>query len=215
MRGPLRQCAPRPGKSFAENEEGAAIVEFAIALPLFLLLIAGLIDFGRLGYSVVMAEAATGIATRIAVVRPPACDGVPTSNARGTASTVPLLPFGTGCSAGAGICAAPTTVSCAGDDTNATAHEIWAKVAPLMPQGTTIANLNFSYSYDSNLGFLGGPYVPMVTVSLNNADFQFITPISALAQFYGGAALNQSSIMPYPTISTSLPGEDLAQGTNG
>lgn len=215
MRIRPRHILPRALRTRLTSESGAAIVEFAVALPLFMLLFSGLIDLGRLGFSVVMAKSATDIAVRIAVVRPPACAGVPAMNTRGSTTITPLPSFGTSCSAATGICANPGTISCTGDASNPTAAEIWSKVEPLMPYGTTIANLNFSYRYDSDLGFLGGPYVPMVSVSLANANFQFVTPIWLMAEFYTGQSTGNSTTISLPAVPASLPGEDLAQGVSG
>jgi hypothetical protein len=202
----------------AADDCGAALIEAALALPLFLFLLLGLIDFGRLGYSIVMARSAVDIAARIAAVRPPVLCGtavVPKSNTRGTATDA--LPFGTSCSAEADVCATPQAVTCPGSADSPTAAEIWTVVQPLMPSGTTIANLQFSYRYDSNLNFLGGPYVPTVTVSLANAEFQFVTPLGAFAQAFAGGPLSfdASKPLPFPTISAALPGEDLAEGNDG
>ncbi len=199
------------------DDSGAALVELAIVMPLFLLLFFGLIDFGRLGFETVMAEKAMDRAARIAAVRPAACPGVPNFNVRGTVpvNTVPPR-FGTSCGSGATVCANPGTISCTAAVSNPTASEIWTGIAPLMPHGATVANIRLSYTFDSNLGFLGGPYVPVVTVELQNLGFQFLTPLgglSALVDANGTRALAVSR--PFPSMSVSLPAEDLAQGNSG
>lgn len=204
-------------RRFFRDERGTTLVELAIVLPVFLLLFLGLIDFGRLGGEYVFAEKAVQLASRIAAVRPAACTGVPLTNARGTGllAGVPAH-FGAACSAATGICADAGVQTCSGIATNATAAEIWASIQPLMPTQATIANLRFSYSYDSRLGFLGGPYVPMVTVEIQNLNFQFATPLSALAALAGSATdPTPGATLPFPTMSTSLPAEDLALGNNG
>lgn len=68
-RGPRRQ-----------GEHGAAAVEFALILPLFLVLILGIIDFGRLFYCEVTLnsaarEAARAVALRVTAVDGTACTG--------------------------------------------------------------------------------------------------------------------------------------------
>lgn len=213
MTGP-RTCSNQIGAiatltRFRLGQAGTAIVELVVAVPLFLLLYLGLLDFARLGYTLVMAESALDMAARIAVVRPPACPGVATVNQRGS-NVAP--PFGTSCAAGSNICANPGTVTCAGSTTNATAAEIWTAVSPLMPTGTTVANLTFSYSYDSNLGFLGGPYVPVVSVALQGASFQFVTPLAGLARLASGTPSSLAASLNLPPLSAALPGEDLALG---
>ena len=156
-------------------------------------------------------------AARIAAVRPPACGGVPTENVR------PVLPsgvtppqFGTYCSVGANVCANPGTVTCSGVGTSPTASEIWGQISALLPPDATIANLQFSYAYDPNLGFLGGPYVPTVTTELQNLTFSFISPLGALAALAGASGTDGlGADITFPPMSVSLPGEDLAQGNAG
>jgi hypothetical protein len=74
--------------------------------------------------------------------------------------------------------------------------------------------MRFQYDFDPNLGFLGGPYVPRVTVELQNLNFTFATPLSGLAALAGGGQ-GPGATLTFPTMSTSLPGEDLALGDQG
>ena len=207
--------AARAKRSFARDESGTTLVEFAIVMPLFLLILFGLIDFGRMGFEYVMANKAVQLATRVAVTRLPACAGVVTTNTRGTAVfSVPPI-FGTDCRAGANICAAPVPVICNGNMANPTVAEIWGGVSALMPTGSSAANLRFSYAFTPELGFLGGPYVPMVTVQITNLNFQFITPLDALAALAGTANSGLPGSLPFPALSVTLPAEDLALGEAG
>ncbi len=203
----------RLGSKFPRNQEGGVLVEFALVISLFLFLFMSLLDFGRLSYSGVNAQKAAQLAARIAVVRPPVCAGVPQTHVRGTS---PLSPrFGTSCSASAGVCDDPQTPPCPGVATNPTASEIWTRVSPLLPPSATIDNLQFHYDFNSNLGFLGGPYTPMVTVELNLNDFQFVSPLAALANAAGATNSTISSTAGYSNFSVSLPAEDLALGESG
>jgi hypothetical protein len=180
-------------------------------------LLFGLIDFGRMGAEYMMAEKAMQRAVRIAVVRPPACAGVPQSHTRGAVpnGTAPP-PFGTKCSAGASICANPGVITCSGNANDPTTSEIWSQISAMMPASATPANLQFSYGFDSSLGFLGGPYTPVVTVEIQNLNFQFATPLSALAAFAGDTSgATPGATLPFPGMSVSLPGEDLAAGNAG
>lgn len=213
----IRVRRPHYFRNFGEDEAGTTLVELAIVLPVFLLLFLGLIDFGRLGAEYVMADKALQRATRIAAVRPAACPNVPLMNTRGTGLIAGVAPhYGAACSAGVGICANPGTQTCTASVTNPTAVEIWAGIRPLMPSHATIANLRISYANDPQLGFLGGPYVPMVTVEIQNLNFQFATPLSALAALAGSANnAMPGATLPFPRMSTSLPAEDLALGNNG
>jgi len=203
--------------AFNQNESGTTLVEFAVVLSIFLLLFFGLIDFGRLGFHYVNAEKAMQVAARVAAVRPPVCSGIPLINARGPIPGGTLPPdFGTSCRAGANICLNVGTVTCSGVAANNTANEIWALVAGALPNDAAINNLKFSYTYDNNLGFLGGPYVPVVTVELQNLNFQFVSPLGALVGLAGAAASpTLGADIPFPPMSVSLPAEDLALGENG
>jgi Flp pilus assembly protein TadG len=207
---------PAGTKSFGQDDSGSTLVEFAIVMPLFLLVLFGLIDFGRMGFEYVMANKAVQMAARTAVARPPACPGVALVNTRGVVAPGAVPPyFGTNCRAGSTVCADPGPVTCTGDASNPTAAEIWGAVNGLMPVGSTVANLRFSYTYTSDLGFLGGPYVPMVTVETVNLTFQFVTPLDGLAVLAGSTGPGLPGSLPFPALSVSLPAEDLALGTAG
>lgn len=205
-------------RRFLRSEDGTALVEFAIVLPIFLLLFFGLIDFGRMGAEYVMADKAMQIATRIAVVRPPVCAGVPDLNlVRGTATTPPR--FGTSCSAagfGGTVCAAATIPPCTGTTGDpVVVNEIWTAIAPLMPANSSAANLSFRYDFDPALNFLGGPYVPNVTVELTGLTFDFVVPLGPLAALAGSTGSAPPNSLPFPAMQMTLPGEDLDQGNNG
>lgn len=199
------------------DDAGAALVELAIVIPIFLLLFLGLIDFGRLYLELVLTEKALDKAAHLAILRPAACPGVPDFNLRGTVPAGTVAPrYGTACGSGATVCANPGTITCSGSASNATAAEIWPAIQGLMPAGSTVANLRFSYSFDQNLGFLGGPYVPVVTVEIQNRNFTFVMPLTQLAALAGASGNQQISAgMPFPALSVSLPGEDLNSGGAG
>lgn len=210
--------APGFLRRLARDEAGATLVEFAFALALLLLLFFGLIDFGRLAHQWVAAEKATSLGARIASVRPPAClQAVPDSYVRPTGSTL-TVPFGTSCTHPSSPCAVPAVVSCTGNMTNATVSEIWGRIAPLLPSGATAANLRFRYApdYARQVGFLGGPYVPAVTVEITGLVFQFATPLGGLADLASGTTGSTiSNAILMPAMSASVPGEDLALGNDG
>lgn len=200
--------------AFARSEQGATLVEFALVVPLFLMLAFGVIDFGRLGFSYVMAQKATERAVREAVVRSPVCAGLPQTNARGaTSELLSTYRFGTSCQSDPQLCNDPGTFMCTAAEGSATGTEIFAQIEALLPTNATPANLQFTYAFDSNLGFLGGPYTPLVTVELRDLDFEFVTPIGALANLLmvdPSAQIGQS--FGFPSMSNSLPGEALIDG---
>lgn len=219
---PIAGETARPNRPFAQDEDGSTLVEFAVVMPLFLLILFGLIDFGRLGFEYVMANKAIQLAARIAVARPPACvdvpgvPNVPNTNMRGPVANGSIPPyFGTNCRTAANVCANPGTSVCDGKVSNATVAEIWGAVSALMPIDAVPSNLRFTYTFTSDLGFLGGPYVPMVTVEIQNLSFQFVTPLAALAAVAGSTGTPLPGSLPFPALSVSLPAEDLALGEAG
>jgi TadE-like protein len=210
----MRRIAPRL-TDFARNDEGVTLVELAIVIPVFLLLYLGMIDFGRLGQEYVLGNKAMQIAARIAVVRPAACAGVPETNARPSTVSGTAPRFGTMCATGSTVCANPGVITCTGSITNPTVAEIWTKVQPIMPIHATPANLRFRYAFNQNLGFLCGPYVTVVTVEITNLNFRFATPLGAMAAFAGATSGTLPGTLPFPSMSVSLPAEDLSQGEAG
>ncbi len=199
---------------FRQDDSGAMLVEFALVMPIFLLLFFGLIDFGRLGFSYVMAQKATERAVREAVVTSPVCSGLPATNVRGSfVGTSTQYKFGASCNAATGLCATAATVTCTASTANAQSDAIWAKVSPLMPSNATRANLVFEYRFDPQMGFLGGPYTPRVTVEIRNLNFEFVTPIGGLAAMMGAANASQvGADFAFPSMSASLPAEALKRG---
>jgi Flp pilus assembly pilin Flp len=201
-------------RDFCADENGASLVEFSLVVTLFLFLLFGMVDFGRIGHAWVGANKATQLAARLAAVRPPACSGVtfPPLNLRGTNTS---LSFGSLCRAASGVCANPGTFTCQGVASNATAQEIFTAVRPLVPPGTTIGQMRYSYAFDPNLGFLGGPYVPMVTVEFTSVNFTFVSQLGAFVTALTGQTSTLGAPLSLPGMSVSLPGEDLALGTDG
>lgn len=200
------------------REDGGVLVEFAITVTLFLFIFFAMLDFGRLVYQTVLAEKATYVAARSAIVRPAACAGVPERHALGIVPTgTPSPRFGTSCSAAGYVCASVATVTCNGSATNPTANEIWTQIADLLPLDATISDLEFTYAFDSNLGFLGGPYTPMVTVDIDLPDFTFVSPLGMLgvAASGGGGTPSLGSSVQFADFSVSMPAEDLNLGENG
>lgn len=177
MRG---SCFLNALRQFKRNESGATLVELGIVLPLLLLLLFGFIDFARLGFTYVMTGKAMDRAVRMAVVLSPPCADVPLVNARGGSSTSGLR-YGTSCSAQSDLCVTPATQICTLDTAHPTATTIWTSITNLMPADATAANIELSYEFTPDLGFLGGPYTPIVTARITNLDFQFVTSLGALA----------------------------------
>jgi hypothetical protein len=233
---------------FRSDERGTTMVEMAIVISLFLLILFAILDFGRLGYNWVITEKAMQKAARIAAVRPPVCAGLPTSHSRETGLSAETYPAGSLCSSSGGICTQVnrscrlTEADSGSSDAQDAATEIWTTLQNIMPPNATRANIVLRYNYDRNLGFVGGPYVPVITAELVGTTaqcgsqiaptptptnwigyplfcFEFITPLSALAATAGRddttGIPGRNGLIPFPNVSVTLPAEDMNQGTRG
>ncbi|MDU8946029.1 TadE/TadG family type IV pilus assembly protein [Ovoidimarina sediminis] len=211
---------------FAQEEDGTTLVEFALAIIIFLLLFLGSLDFGRFLLHYYHAERAMHIATRIAVVRPAVCPIPPDHFARAPDVSLPTPQFGTNCSDPSSPCRVEPPVTCTAGTIDPkslgyqTAQEIWDIVGAAFPPGTQIDDIEFTYAYDSNLGFLGGPYTPQVTVELTGARFRFLTPLGRFSQLVGATPNTtldgfSDEGFAFPVMGVTMPGEDLNLGTGG
>ena len=192
------------------DERGGPLAEFALVIGLLFVVAILVFEMSRFFMRAAMAEYATHLAVRVAAVRPPVCPGVPDFNERASGSTAR---FGAMCS-GTSACAAVATQTCAGTAGNAVVDEIFGIIQPLLPTDATPANLQFQYE-STNLGFLGGPYVPMTSVSLQNLQHEFILPLGQLFAPWGGGGAGGSGAVPLGPLTAAMPGEDLNVGTGG
>ncbi|MEL6964506.1 MAG: TadE family protein [Pseudomonadota bacterium] len=197
-----------------QNDDGGVLVEFALVLPLFLVMLMAVIDFGQIYLRWILAEKATDLVARFAVVRPPICPGVPIFNDR-TPGIPKTSPFGTSCTASFfDLCENPGVVTCTGASaTGDSFGDIFDAVNGLLPAGIEPENISFTYSF-ANLGFLGGPYVPLVSVELTgDVAVPYFTPLGPLLQtFYGGSGFGDLIL---PPMRATLPAEDLSEGGPG
>ena len=201
------------GTVFLRNERGASAAEFALVLPLLLLLMFGIIDAGRYMWEHNRAEKATQMGTRFAVVT----ELVPDTNTAGSGLE------GYNFSAQGGIAAGETVptssfdyVRCNKDNCGtcvgavcgiigydaAAFDRIVARMAAMYP-AITDANVIIEYR-NVGLGYAGDPYgpdvAPLVTIRLTSMSFQPITTM-----LFGGA-------ITMPDFRSALTLED-GQGT--
>jgi hypothetical protein len=188
------------------------LAEFALVIGFLFMIGLFVFEITRVFTQLAMAEYATHQAARRAAVRPAVCAGVPQINVRDPGAGGAPARFGTLCSAG-GQCATPAAAVCNGVAGNAVVDEIFQIIDPLLPPDATPANLEFRYE-SSGLGFLGGPYVPVVSVSLRNAQHDFIIPLGAMFAPWGGGGGGNASLA-LPPFTATMPGEDLNLGTGG
>jgi Flp pilus assembly pilin Flp len=192
--------------AFLRDTRGVSSAEFALILPLLLVVLLGSIDVGRYSWSLGQAQKATQIGARVAVVT----DMVPsdlytysfaTSGGIPQGTTVPAGSFPTiTCQTSSGTpgCACPGNLSFCGTASSAAFNRIATRMAQIYP-GLTASNVVVTYAW-SGLGFSGDPngadVAPLVTVSLRNVQFVPFTT------FIFGTQFN------LPQFAYSLPMED-------
>ena len=191
-------------RHFLADSRGASAAEFALVLPLLLILLIGSIDIGRYAWALNMSEKATQVGARWAV----ATDMIPSGLINYSFATSAGVPQGTtvnastfpgvtcnssGCQCAAGgTCNFPLTAS------NAAFNLLAGRMARINPD-IRPENVVVTYSW-SGLGFAGDPngpdVAPLTTVSLR--DLQFV-PFSTL--IFGGR-------INMPQFAYTLPMED-------
>jgi hypothetical protein len=186
----------------ARDEGGSTAAEFGLICLVFISIILGVIDMGRLAWRINAAKAATREAARYAVVNPMIStymanyDGVGTL---GAGAVVPDMAFK--CS-GVGSSCTQIVGSGGSPGFNATVfNAMLAKMQGLDPE-IQAANVVVTYRH-VGLGKVGDPYGPdmdpLVTVSLTGVTFQ-----SAALQIFGVAPFT------LPAMASTLSGESLS-----
>ncbi len=193
-------------RSIPGNQRGTSAAEFALLVPLLLLFLLGLVDAGRLMWTLNRAEKATQMGARFAV----ATDYVPSGIAGYSFVTSGGLEQGAAISetafAGASCTSDGTTATCTcnqgscpwmGTAQQAPFTRIVNRMRFFMPE-ITAADVTVDYD-KSGLGYAGNPngadVVPLVRVSLRNLTFQPITLFNAVE-------------FTLPSFSTALTMED-------
>ena len=194
-------------RQFCCEERGTTAAEFALVLPVMLLLLLGVIDTGMYSWRINQAEKAAQMGARYAVVTNAVASGLASENYVGKTACGSALTAGdTICAAAlgkllctsAGNCAC-VTAPCPSSLTRDTAafDNVLARVRAMAPW-VTAANVKIEYT-GSGLGYAGDPdlsIAPLVTVRLEGMTYQ---PISGVI-LGGNFAL--------PAIGRSLTMED-------
>jgi len=198
---------------FLRDRAAASSAEFALVLPLLLILLFGIIDAGRFLWTYNRAEKATQMGARMAVV----VDGVAGDRASGTGiytsyvgtggltqgDTIPASQLGKiQCTSSGCTC---ETAPCPGDlsKNDQAFTDIVARMKAFLPE-ISAENVTVEYS-SSGLGYAGSPVLPdlspLVTVKIGEdpADALQFRPITAFL------------LVPVnmPTFTTTLSAEDL------
>jgi len=188
----------RPLTSLAREEHGSTAAEFGLICLVFISMILGVIDMGRLAWRINTAKAATREAVRYAVVNPMISTYMATYDGAGTlgaGSIVPNMTFT--CSGATSSCTGP-----GGSGFDTTTFN--AMLAKMQAYDGDIDAANVVVTYRQvGLGVVGNPYGPdmdpLVTVSLTGLTFQ-----SAALQIFGVAPFS------LPDMASTLSGESLS-----
>jgi Flp pilus assembly pilin Flp len=191
-------------RAFPRATGGATAAEFALVVPLLLLLMFAVIDVGRLMWTWNQAEKATAAAARYAVATNVLTTGLDTydfarDGGLSQGAVIPQSLFGgvtctsTGCT-----CRSNATCPPLGTFSSTDFGLVADRVRWFLPNVTN-ANVRVDYDY-SGLGFAGDPnapdVAPTVTVTVRNLTF---TPLSTLV-----FRVN----IPLPPFQSSLTLED-------
>jgi Flp pilus assembly pilin Flp len=181
------------------EQRGTTAVEFGLVCLVFVSMLLGVIDMGRLAWRINTAKAATREGVRLAVVSPMVStymadyDGLDVGIAGG--QVVPDMTFV--CSGASSTCAGP-------GGTGFDSTTFGAVLAKMQAYDPDIAAANVVITYRHvGLGKVGNPYAPdmepLVTVSLTGVTFQ-----SAALQIFGVAPFT------LPATASTLSGESLS-----
>jgi len=163
--------------------QAASAAEFALVLPLLLILLFGIIDVGRYLWQFNQAEKATQMGARYAVVTDPVLNGLYTYSfsvsggvPQGTA--VPTASFDNATCTNSTCTCTPGGGFCSATSRNATAFtNIVARMKMMYPT-LTASNVQVNYR-NVGLGFAGDPDGPdvsaLVTVSVTGLTFRPMT----------------------------------------
>jgi hypothetical protein len=192
-------------RDLCRDTRAASAAEFALVLPLLLLLLFGIIDAGRFMWEFNRAEKATQMGVRFAAVTDPVLGSgfsdysFAISDLVPAGSAVPTSEFDNAtCTEGSCSCVGGTV--CGSIDYDSIAFQaIVDRMTAMYPQ---IAADNVEIEYKNvGLGFAGDPngpdVAPLVTVRLTGLTFQPITTL-----LFGAA-------FAMPDFATSLTAEDL------
>lgn len=189
-------------KRFRSDQTGASLAEFALLLPVLLMLTFGMMELGYLGYQVQQGSFAAKRAVRVAATRELITPGsVADCGPVITAPTAGTPCGGTLDTSNNRVSDTSVWVSCPEDDEcGADIDRIVSEVASFYPRATS-DHVEIELS-GANLGFQGmGRPVPMVTVRFVAVPYNSI--------FFGNTSFN------LPDFASSMPAEDITNGPGG
>jgi Flp pilus assembly protein TadG len=186
---------------FFGGEAGGATVEFAAIMPIFLIITFMVVEVALAVFEWQTQGIAAQVGARLAVVSDPAA-AIPLTNAPANPTSDYYGEFctdsngGNHCASFSGQCALATCAP--------TVFSGMKSVFALLNQSNATVTINYAYV---GMGFVGGPTVPAVTVTVSNVNYA--TGFSDLLGAFFGQALTT-----IPSTSTTLTGEDLCTANN-
>jgi Flp pilus assembly protein TadG len=185
------------------DQSGSSAAEFALVLPLLLILLFGIIDAGRWMWTYNEAEKATQMGARFAVVADPISPGVDSSfvgvGGLTQGDVIPASAFGKITCTSSGCSCSTTPCPTLGTANSTAFNNIVARMRVFLPQ-LTANNVAVEYS-SSGLGYAGSPVLPdlspLVTVKITGLTFKPITTLTL-------------TNMTMPSFTTTLSAEDLS-----
>ncbi|MDP3173182.1 MAG: pilus assembly protein [Phenylobacterium sp.] len=185
----------RSRHAFLASERGSGSVEFALVGLIFVAMMVGIVDMGRLAFEINRAKAATRAGARYAVVNPMVSMEMRkdwSAESGGNGLPVPI--------------ASVPTITCnsAGCSTGASDATVFTAIVTRMQvfdPALQASNVEVVYEH-VGLGVVGNPYAPdvepLVTVRLTGLRFA-----PGALQIFGRPTLT------LPSMTTTLSGEDL------
>ena len=196
-------------RNISSDQSGSSAAEFALVLPLLMLLMFGVIDAGRWIWTYNQAEKATQMGARFAVVASPPSAGL-TSSYVGVGGltqgdVIPPSAFGKITCTDASCTCTTTPCPTLGTFTQANFRKTVDRMKMFLPS-LQYSNVKIEYS-SSGLGYAGSPVLPdlspLVTVKIGE------TPGSTALQFRPLTTLAIASVN-MPPFTTTLSAEDLS-----
>jgi hypothetical protein len=193
-------------RALLQDRRAASAAEFALVLPLLLLLLFGIIDGGRWLWAYNQAEKATQAGTRVAVVTNPIPAGLAAADFLGVGGLtqgdiIPRDEFGKIECTSTACCVSPATCTDPYPDLgDFDADAFNAIVSRMQAIDPSVEPENVLVSYEgSGLGYAGDPngmdISPLVTVKLTGLTFQPITSLLFAS-------------LPMPDFASTLTAED-------
>lgn len=195
-------------RALGADVRASSAAEFALVLPLLLLLIFGVIDAGRFMWEYNRAEKATQVGARYAAVTDMAVAGLADysfsiSDGVAQGSPVPTANFSR-VTCNSSDCSNCSGTVCSALSLNATAFNAIADRMIQIDPAITRGNVQVTYR-NIGIGFAGDPngsdVSPLITVSMRSDNPLVFQPITTMLF---GAAFNM------PNFRASVTGEDLS-----